>query len=245
MITQTECQIYLASQRGQTQLSIYRSFHTFNFGQYQTKDRKSFGNLLFFNDDTLAGGKTFGMQMAQNTGIILLPVVGAIEYSNNLGETGLLEAGQVQIFAAEKGMEYEISNPYETEPVNFLQIGLKNNESFFEAQMQVNDIDLETRNQLFPLFSSEPKNGGIQQQVFGFIGKYEGREESVYQLKNPDNGIFVFIIEGAFEVQNRLMEARDGLSIRYMDALAYEALSNDAIILILEINIPSHSFNAE
>lgn len=238
MIAQTEGQIYLASQRGLSQLSMFRSFHTFNFGQYQDENRAPFGNLQVFNDDTLAGGKSLGMQVGHNTEVILLPVVGALEYRNSLGKTGILEAGQFQVFAAAKGMEYDITNPYEEDLVNFIQIWLKNDEPVFEAAMQDKSIDLEIRNQLLPLCSPCNKGLTIQQQAYAYIGKYEGREEASYQLKNHDNGIFVFIIEGAFEVQNRLMEARDGLSLRNLEELEFEALSNDAIILIMEINVP-------
>jgi redox-sensitive bicupin YhaK (pirin superfamily) len=236
MITQTQGQIYLADQRGCTQLSWFRSFHTFNFGFYQEPDRAPLGALQVFNDDTLAAGKSFKMQPGENTEVILLPVVGAIAYQNSLGETGILEAGQMQVFSASEGMEYEISNPYETELVNFFQIFLKNNRQPFVPQVQEIDIDLETRNQLFPLFSPEQKGLKIHQEAFGFIGKYSGRQEDIYHLKNPDHGIFVFIIEGAFEVQNRLMEARDGLSLWNLDEFEFEALSNDAIILIIEMD---------
>lgn len=236
MITQTEGQIYLASQRGCSQLSWFRSFHTFNFGLYKDLGREPFGNLQVFNDDTLAAGKSFKMQLEENTEVILLPVVGAVEYKNSLGETGIVEAGQMQIFSAASGMEYEIINPYETELVNFIQIFLTNNGDFFIPKIQEINIDLENRNQLFPLFSQDQSGLTAHQETFGYIGKYSGRSEDVYQLKNPENGIFVFIIEGAFEVQNRLMEARDGLSLRNLDELDFEALSNDAIILILEVS---------
>ncbi|GLU50579.1 pirin family protein [Dyadobacter frigoris] len=236
MITQTEGQIYLAGQRGCSQLSWFRSFHTFNFGLYQDQNREPFGNLQVFNDDTLAAGKSFKMQLEENTEVILLPVVGAIEYKNSLGETGILEAGQMQIFSAAKGMEYEIINPYETELINFIQLFLTNNQHSFIPKMQEINIDLEIRNQLFPLFSQGQNGLTTHQGTFGYIGKYSGRQEDLYQLKNPENGIFVFIIEGAFEVQNRLMEARDGLSLWNLDELEFEALSNDAIILILEVS---------
>jgi redox-sensitive bicupin YhaK (pirin superfamily) len=236
MITQTQGQIYLAGQRGCTQLSWFRSFHTFNFGHYQDQNRKPLGTLQVFNDDTLAAGKSFKMRLEENTEVILLPVVGAIEYKNSLGKTGFLEAGQMQIFSASEGMEYEISNPYETELVNFLQIFLSNNQQPFIPNIQEITIDLEVRNQLLPLFSPGLKGLKIQQESFGFIGKYGGRKEDIYHLKNPDHAVFVFIIEGAFEVQNRLMEARDGLSLGNLDELEFEALSNDAIILILEVD---------
>jgi redox-sensitive bicupin YhaK (pirin superfamily) len=236
MITQTEGQIYLSSQRGCSQLSWFRSFHTFNFGLYQDPGREPFGDLQVFNDDTLAAGKSFKMQLEGNTDVLLLPVVGAVEYKNSLGETGILEAGQMQIFSAAKGMAYEITNPYETELVNFIQIFLTNNDDSFTPKIKEIDVDLENRNKLFPLFYSKQNGPATHQESFGFIGKYSGRSEDFYQLKNPENGLFVFIIEGACEVQNRLMEARDGVSLRNLDELEFEALSNDAIILIFEVS---------
>jgi redox-sensitive bicupin YhaK (pirin superfamily) len=233
----TQAQIYLAGQRGCTQLSWFRSFHTFHFGPYQDRSREPFGNLQVFNDDTLAPGKSLSMKLAENTEVILLPVVGAVEYKNSLGKTGMLEAGQIQVFSAGEGMYYELSNPYETELVNFIQIFIRNNTQPFAPQVQESDVDLQTRNQLFPLFAPGQKGMEVHQETGGFIGKYGGRQEGIYHLRNPDHGLFVFVIEGAFEVQNRLMEARDGLSLRNLETLEFEALSNDAIVLIIEVDM--------
>lgn len=60
-----------------------------------------------------------------------------------------------------------------------------------------------------------------------------------YTLKNPKNSIFIFVIEGIFEVQNRLLHARDGLSLTDIDTVELEALSNDAVILLLELPLGS------
>ena len=71
--------------------------------------------------------------------------------------------------------------------------------------------------------------------IRGFIGQFDGREEAVYTLKDPKNGAFIFVIEGAFEVQNRLLESRDSLALWSVGNLELEALSNNALILLLEI----------
>ena len=47
----------------------------------------------------------------------------------------------------------------------------------------------------------------------------------------------VFVIHGAFEVENRLLESRDGLAIWNTDRIELEALSNEAILLLLEIKL--------
>jgi quercetin 2,3-dioxygenase len=229
MITQTEAMIFLADQRGVSQTDWFRSYHSFNFGAYQAENREPFGNLRVFNDDTLAAGKSLKMQVDENTDVILLPLVGAIEYSNSLGESGFLEAGQVQVFSAAKGMEYEVMNPYADELVNFLQIWISGQKEQFTPKITQNSFDFQDKNQLLPCFCN---------LAYGMIGKFGGREEGIYQVQHPDtHGVFVFVIEGAFEVQNRLLHPRDGLSLTNVTEIDFEALSNDAIMLILEVSL--------
>ena len=51
----------------------------------------------------------------------------------------------------------------------------------------------------------------------------------------PEAGLFVFVIEGAFEVQYRLLHPRDRLVLWEADTIEWEALSNDAVILVIEM----------
>ena len=45
------------------------------------------------------------------------------------------------------------------------------------------------------------------------------------------------VIEGAFEVHGRLLHARDGLALWDTSIAEIEALSNDAIILLVELSL--------
>jgi redox-sensitive bicupin YhaK (pirin superfamily) len=68
------------------------------------------------------------------------------------------------------------------------------------------------------------------------IGQFRGRQEARYQLSHKTHGLFVFVIEGAFEVQGRLLHPRDGLAFwNVAEPAELEALSNDAIILLMEV----------
>ena len=126
-MNQTDAQIYLADQRGCSQMDWFRSFHTFIFGAYFHENKKPFGTLQLLNDETLAAGKSIKMQVESDTEVLILPLVGGLEYKNSMGEQGFLETGQALTFILEKGMNYEIINPYETELINFLQIWIKHN----------------------------------------------------------------------------------------------------------------------
>jgi quercetin 2,3-dioxygenase len=223
-------QIYLSEQRGQTQNNGFRSLNTFNFGAYQQDSRQSFGALYVLNDDTLAGGHKLKMNVEADSYIILLPIVGAIAYKNSLDtEGGYLSAGQVQIFSAAKGMSFEIENPYETELINVLQIWIKRTSKNFESSIKNLQFDLlEQKNSLIPFYTE----GGTS----CYIGQFDGRVDAVFNIKKTRNGIFAFVIKGAFEVQNRLLETRDGLSLLNVKEVEFEALSNNAIILFLEIS---------
>lgn len=225
---QTTAQIYLADQRSCSQMDWFRSFHTFNFGSYFHENKKPFGALQLLNDDTLAAGKSLKMAVESNIEVIILPLVGGFEYKNNMGQ-GYVETEQALYIALETGMTYEIINPYETELINFLQIWIKHEGiSPFISKNETLSFNFNNKNQLLSIHHPLSKNAF-------FIGKYEGRAEDEYILKNSSNSVFVFIIEGAFEVANRLLEIRDGIALSNIETVEFEALSNDAIILLLEI----------
>ena len=226
---QTTAQIYLADQRGCSQMDWFRSFHTFNFGAFFHENKMPLGALQLLNDDTLAAGKSIKMQVEDNTEVLILPLVGGLEYKNSLGQHGFVETGQALKLALEKGMSYEIINPYETELINFLQIWTKHdNISSFISKNEIISFNLENKNQLLPMYPPLSKNPF-------FIGKYEGRVEEAFTLENSQNGVFVFIIEGTFEVANRLLETRDSIALSHIETVEFEALSHDAILLLLEI----------
>jgi redox-sensitive bicupin YhaK (pirin superfamily) len=225
---ETQAQIYLADQRGISQVGFFRSYHTFNFGNYFHESRVPFANMRVFNDDTLKAGHRLKLKLDKNSEVIIMPIVGGLEYRNSL-EEGFLEAGQAQIFSALAETEYEIINPYETEDINFIQIWLDNASIDFSPKVEVNTFDFEDKNQLLPIFSKDNQKG--------FIGRYDGRKKEELTLENPENNIFIFVLNGAFEVQDRLLHPRDGLALSNFEMIDFEALSNDAIILIFELKV--------
>lgn len=225
-MAETEAKIYLSEQRGKTELPWFRSFHTFNFGNYFDENKTAFGAIKVFNDNTLAAGKSMKMQVEKPTDVLILPLVGGIEFKTSTGYHDFLEAGKMQIFKAEAGMEYEVLNPYESALINHLEIWIEKDNAV-SSKTEQSELGIEKRNVLLPIYSSE--------NTFAYFGKFGGREDSVYQLKNAANGIFAFVIEGAFEFQNRLLHPRDGLALWNVSAIDFEALSTDAMLLIFEI----------
>lgn len=238
MVQQNKGKIFLAEERGHNELEWFRSYNTFNFGRYQQEHKTPFGPLYVLNDDTLAGGKTISMTIETDSEILLMPVVGAITYQDSLGNASVIEAGECQVYATPKNTTIQIGNPYDNELVNFLQIWSYRSAIETDNGPQLIPFDIiNYENQVVPILAD---NSPYKYA----IGKYAGREESVYNMGDANNGLFVFAIQGAFEVQYRLLHPRDGLALWEVDEVEFEALSNDAIIFIMEIPVGGYEIRS-
>jgi len=233
--TTLNAQIYLADQRGCSQTAFFRSYHTFNFGPYTQESRQPFGALHLLNEDTLRPGARLTMQVDQPTQVLLLPVTGGLEYGWELAAgtpvTGFLEPGQVGILALAAGTSYTIGNPYEKEYIDCIQIWLAQPTGDWVPSFSQQDFDLSQSNTLLPIL------GGTHSRAY--IGQYGGRREGVILVEPPKgtSRLFAFVLKGVFEVANRLLHEKDGLALQYSqtEAMEFEALSNDAILILLTV----------
>lgn len=232
MLSKTKATIYLADQRGCSQEDWFRSFHIFNAGKYFQESRRPFGNLKTFNDTTLKGEHTLVRYTKEDTVIMLLPVVGALNVRIGTEEYILTDVGETFTAAVPKDSIVEIVNPYEDELINFLEIWYTVPAGNIVSTGKVL-FDLDNRKDiLVPLAPDALCSGATP-----CMGKFNGRGEGIFTPADNASGVFVFVLEGAFEVANRLMHACDGLALWEVEAVEFEALSNNAIILFIEVKI--------
>lgn len=217
-----QAKIFLAEERGITETTWFRSCNTFRFGRYQHEHKSPVENLYVLNDDTLAGGKSLAMTIEEPTHVLLIPVVGTVEYKDSNGNAAIVESGQVHYSLLQKRTAYTVTNPYEKELVNFLQVWIKagNKQEKNTSQQFSFDIDA-NKNSLV--------NTGPEAVKF-CIGKFDGRNETALHLNKSLNAAFVFVIQGAFETNGVLLHERDGLALWNHTVIEMEALSNEAII---------------
>ena len=225
MIVQKTARIFRSETRGSEESTDYRCLSTFNYGACVNEHRQPFGPLTVLNDETLAPGKSKFYFLKGDTLVILMPLVGVLEFevSNGRGE-GMLIPEEMQLLSMKEGMSYYVTNPYKKDLINYLHLqlvtgGVSGKRSFENLE----------NNRLNPILKSGPCSI--------CFGVYDGRNEGSYRLKGSGNGIFAFVINGAFEVENRLLESRDGLALWGLEALELEALSENAIILLLEVSL--------
>lgn len=226
MIKQHPAQIYKSDGREIAITETGKHFLTINSSDNQDDSNYTFDALKHIKEEIFLPKCSTMTMVESSSDVIILPLFGGIEYKDSLGNEDFIRVEQVSHIAVEKGMSFELYNPY-GQNVSCLQIWLNAKEQHPKNNCKLFDFDLSQKNQLIPLFQTY--------HAVGFIGIFEGRKEGLYPLKDASNGVFVFVINGAFEVENRLLEARDGLRIEKIEAIEWEALSADALLIVLEI----------
>jgi len=223
--------IFLADDRGVNQTNWYRSFNTFNFGKYQLESKKPFGNLVLLNDDEIDSSRSVSMLVEEDFYVMILPVAGAVIYTDNMNGSETVAAGQVLLTKATPGLKYELINPFAEGIINVLHIWIKPLSAFAESSMIVNTYG-DVNNNINSLSSILPQDAKLPFQLS--IGKFSGRGETVYKTTGGAQNIFLFVLCGAFEAEGRLLHEKDGLSLWETNRAEMEALSNDALLLCIE-----------
>jgi quercetin 2,3-dioxygenase len=220
--------IYLADQRGLTETSVLRRYSTFNFEKYYNEHKEPFGDLFLCNDESVVGGKITFFLCKEDSLQIFIPITGGIDIVIN-GKEFALETGQVQVLNMGKGEVLEISNPYQNDIINYIQLGIKTDIFLMPASEMLFNFDFEKQqNQLIEVIANPKLPFRLSAGIFA------GREEVIYKMQNPNHQLYTFIVDGAFEIEGRLMHARDGLALWNIEQVELEALSNNAIVVVLE-----------
>ncbi|HXB09648.1 MAG TPA: pirin family protein [Puia sp.] len=88
-----------------------------------------------------------------------------------------------------------------------------------------------------PTGSTTAPAGGswIYQDAWFHMGTFDAGRKIGYQLKKPGNGIYLFVIDGAFLYNGQRLETRDALGITDVDSIDIEAAEQGSRILIMDV----------
>ena len=89
--------LHKAATRGHADHGWLNAHHSFSFANYYDPERMHFGVLRVLNDDRVAAGKGFGTHPHDNMEIITIPLSGTIAHKDSMGNSGTINAGEVQV----------------------------------------------------------------------------------------------------------------------------------------------------
>lgn len=225
-----QAQLYRSECRDCEESDIFRRLATLH------SQTEPFGRLMAVHDETLAGSNHRVRLVEQSGEIVLIPLVGGLLYKDSLGNEDIVGTEEIRIFSATEGQHYQLVNPYRKEPINYLQIWIEAPEiSESKSEQRLFTLQKNTLVSLFAPIACTTAAVLQTTKAYGSLGIFAARAQTTYQMHDPENGLFAFAINGAFEFENRLIESRDGLALRGIGMAEFEALSENAILLILEI----------
>lgn len=159
---------------------------------------------------------------------IILPISGAVQLAVN-GQAYTIASEELLVYCPESEDVITIQNPFDDVTVNFLHIVIKLGAHTKQpGHLSKTAVEISAKNKLFRASGS-----GSHLQV----GIYDSRVKDSMLLQQGTDSIYTYIINGSFDFEDRLMEHRDGLFQWDLEGAEFEALSDTAVILIIECSL--------
>ena len=226
---------HAAKTRGNANHGWLNANHSFSFANYHNPERMNFGALRVLNDDTIAPGMGFGTHPHENMEIITIPLEGDLEHKDSMGNIGVINEGEIQVMSAGTGIHHSEYNKNADQAVKVLQLWVfpkKQNVTPRYDQMSVRD--LKKPNDFYQVLSPNSEDAGmwVHQDTWFHLGEFDVEKSLDYTIKKPGNGVYVFVIEGSFNVEGESLKKRDAIGIWDTETISFTAQSQSKVLLV-------------
>ena len=221
--------------RGHANHGWLNAKHSFSFASWQNHERIHFGALRVLNDDIVAPSMGFGKHPHDNMEIITIPLKGALKHQDSIGNSSVIEAGEVQVMSAGTGVQHSEVNAKHDEAINLFQIWIfPNKHNVTPRYDQIRYDEESMRNNFLQVVSPNPDDAGtwIHQQAWIHLSHLEEGKSLNYELKQKGNGVYILNIEGNFEIANQLLEKRDAIGVWETISINIKANKTGRLLLI-------------
>ena len=227
--------LHKANTRGSANHGWLEVNHSFSFASYHNPDRMNFGVIRVLNDDKIAPSKGFPTHPHDNMEIISIPLEGALEHKDSIGNGAVVRHGDVQVMSAGTGIRHSEFNANADKHVKLLQIWLfPNKKNVVPRYDQISIKDIAKPNEFYQVLSPYADDQGvwIHQDAWFHLGKFDQEVCTTYKINKSGNGVYAFIIEGTAEIGGQALEKRDGFGIWNIDDFEITAHENSRILLM-------------
>lgn len=226
--------LHKSGTRGHASHGWLDSYHTFSFANYHNPERVHFGALRVLNDDTVSGGMGFGTHPHENMEIVSIPLAGALEHKDSMGNLGVINKGDIQVMSAGTGVYHSEYNKNKDEEVKFLQIWVFPNKRGVEPRYDQMTLKEEDRHNTLQEVISPGFDTGLwlHQDAWFYLGKLDKGNSQTYRLKKDTNGVYVFVLEGEITAGDQILGKRDGYGIWETDEFEINVSENTEVLLM-------------
>lgn len=227
-----------ASSRGTADHGWLKANFSFSFANYYNPEKMHFGVLRVMNDDIIAPGMGFGTHPHDNMEIITVPLSGALEHKDSMGNSSIIHHGEVQVMSAGTGIQHSEFNPYKDKEANTLQIWMFPNKKNVKPRYDQKNMEPAGRiNKLQQILSPSPEDEGvwIHQDAWFHLGDFAKGIKTNYKIKRTGNGVYAFLISGQAEINGQKLNPRDAVGIWNVADINITSLSDKTQLLVLDV----------
>jgi redox-sensitive bicupin YhaK (pirin superfamily) len=229
--------LHKSTERGHANHGWLNAKHSFSFASYHNPEKVHFGLLRVLNDDIVAPGMGFGMHPHDNMEIVTIPLKGALEHRDSMGNIGVIKPNEIQAMSAGSGITHSEYNHSKTEEVNLLQIWVFPKEHNIKPRYEQRVFAEADKQDKFKTIVAPVKSDDvmwINQDAWFSIGKFKPGTTTEYTIQHPGNGAYIFLIEGSATIEGKKLDKRDAIGIWETDKISIQA-DSDAEILIIDV----------
>ncbi len=227
--------IHRAETRGHANHGWLNTHHTFSFANYYNPERMHFGVLRVLNDDWIAAGTGFGKHPHDNMEIISIPLEGALEHQDSMGNKAVIAEGDIQVMSAGTGVFHSEYNKNKEKEARFIQIWLFPNKKQVEPRYdQITLTNVIKKNELNQILSPNKDDEGvwIHQDAWFNYGDFDQDKSIDYKIKRSENGLYAFLINGEATINGIDLNKRDGFGIWNETNVSIKAKKGSKILLM-------------
>jgi redox-sensitive bicupin YhaK (pirin superfamily) len=222
-----------ASDRGTARFGWLDSRHTFSFGHYHDPKFMGHGPLRVINEDRVEPGRGFDSHGHRDMEIISYVLDGGLEHSDSMGNGSTIRPGDVQRMSAGTGVTHSEFNASDTERVHFLQIWVLPEKNGLAPGYEQKNFDAAAKRGRLRLVGSRDGREGsvtIRQDLDLYATVLDGDDVVTHEIAAGRKG-WVQVARGRVELNDKLLDAGDGVAVAGPQALTLSGAADAEILL--------------
>lgn len=226
--------LYKSTDRGAADFGWFKARYSFSFGQWHHPALMGFGALRVFNDSIIQPGRGFPEHPHDNMEVITVQLQGKLNHTDVSG-TRVIQAGDVQVITAGSGVTHSDLN-IGTEEARQFQIWIYPDQMDVKPQSNIAHYQEADRINQWQVIASpygdEDSKLNLRQSAWLSRGLFDRDEVVNYKAHINGNGYFVFVINGAININGQQAEMRDAIGVSGANAITINCIEKSDLLLI-------------
>jgi redox-sensitive bicupin YhaK (pirin superfamily) len=208
--------LHKAENRGFANHGWLKAAHSFSFANWYDPEKVHFGFLRVLNDDIIGAAQGFGLHPHNDMEIITIPHYGSLRHTDNMGNEGVITAGEVQVMSAGSGVMHSEFNASKTDELNLYQIWILTDKKGHKPRYDQKRFDAEKRIDNWQLLvSPDGRDESLWIYQKAFLSVFDSKESlsTVYKPNDPANGVYFMLTEGEIKIGYHVLKTRDAVGV--------------------------------